>query len=146
ELTLEREMLLVRSNEYSSILKNLRVNIEQIPLIEKNISEMKNTISLYQKNFAELNKKYMDAQHSIDIAILDANAGYSILTPAVIPLWAHYPHKQNFLFGGMLAGLCIFIMVLILIEMIHGRILDREDVEDILECRYLGTIPHISQE
>ncbi len=141
ELILEKEMLEAKTDEYTTILSKLKINIEQLPEIEKNIGDIKNEISLLEHNYRDLNKKFLDARHSIDIAVLDASSGYSILTPATVPLWPHFPVKKNFLLAGLAFGLLIFLFILGILEFIRGRILDRSDVEDILECRYLGSLP-----
>lgn len=144
ELLSEKERLEARVEEYQSILGKLEMNIQNIPEIEKGIHSREKQVEDLETQFKQLTDRFNSARHSIDVSVLNATAGYSVLTDANLPLWPSFPIKENFFFLGLFLGCFFLLTILVISEILFGRIYDVEDIESILNCKNMGELPDLT--
>lgn len=143
ELTLKKEELQAKISQFEGLLKTLKVRVDEIPRIEEKLQRYDNEIKRLNQSYTDISKKVSDAKHSIEITVLDAKSGYSVLSPADLPMVPDSPLKVKFSIFGFLIFVLIPIIALALKEYYRDRITDLESLQRLSEETPVLSLPKL---
>jgi hypothetical protein len=90
--------------------------------------------------YAALRAQIQAAQIDLETAEAAFKYRYTVVTPAQIPKRATKPNVIIFLLAGLLAGLLVGIVAAVIADVRAGRIVERWQVEDVLDKPILGEV------
>ncbi|MDB9744128.1 hypothetical protein OAA91_01215 [Fibrobacterales bacterium] len=145
ELILKKEELQAKISQFDTLLLNLKVHIDDIPRIEEKLQSFDNEIERLNKRYTDISKKISDARHSIEITVLDAKSGYSVLSPAYLPMVPDSPLKLKFSILGFILTLLFPIILIAIKEYFRNRVTDLSSLQRLSPNTPVSALPKMEE-
>lgn len=133
ELELEEEMLRAKIEELAIALKSRQNILNERPTVERDLKSIQSKLIRLRAKVRELKSKHDEANNSLEIAIMDAKSGHSIVAPANLPLYSRSPKAYLVWIIGMILGLVVSITSVVLINLLNNTVYKIEDAREVLD-------------
>lgn len=144
ELELEEEMLRAKIAEFEKQILSKEKILKERPSVERELKVISSKTSILVRKVKDLKSKHDAATNSLNIAIMDAKSGHSIVSPANTPLYSKAPKASMVIFLVMFLALIITAVIIGLVDYLKNKVVSKEDVIELLEINCIGEFQNFS--
>lgn len=102
--------------------------VMQSSVVQQQDRDKESNYAMYQRLYNEMKMKLEEAQISLTLG-KDAENQFSIIDPALVPLYPSKPSRMGILIGGLVAGIVLGILSTIVAELLDTRIWKAREIE-----------------
>lgn len=131
--------LKARINQYQD-------RLNRSPAIEQQLAALTRGYEQSQQNYNDLLKKKNDSQMATSMEQMQQGERFTMLDPPSLPVRPDSPKRMKLCGMAVGAGIGLGVLIVVLLEMIDGRMHGEEEIKKLLPVKVVSEIPEILTE
>ena len=121
-----------------------RLNAE--PVAEQQLAELTRGYEQSKENYDDLLKKESGSEMATSMELMQQGQRFTMLDPPSLPSKPDFPNRLKFCAYGLIAGLCLGLIVVVVFEFFDDRVQTERQIRSMLPVNVIWDIPVVQSE